>query len=44
MLETGDINRFPKVGNFASYSRCIDSSRLSNGKKKGSGNAKNGNK
>lgn len=44
MLETGDINRFPKVGNFASYSRCVDSSRFSNGKKKGSNNAKNGNK
>jgi len=44
MLETGDVNRFPKVGNFASYCRCVDSSRISNGKKKGANNAKNGNK
>lgn len=27
-----------------SYSRCVDSCRLSNGKKKGKGNAKNGNR
>lgn len=44
MLECGDIHRFPKVGNFTSYARCVDSSRLSNGKKKGSNNKKNGNK
>lgn len=44
MLETGDISRFKKVGNFASYARCVDSKRLSNGKKKGSNNRKNGNK
>ncbi len=44
MLEVGDINRFAKVGNFASYSRCVSSRRLSDGKKKGSGNRKNGNR
>ena len=44
MLEVGDINRFPGPGQFASYSRCVDSRRMSNGKKKGSGNAKAGNK
>lgn len=44
MLECGDIHRFPKVGNFTSYARCVDSNRLSNGKKKGSNNKKNGNK
>ena len=44
MLEVGDIHRFPKVGNFASYCRCVDSRRLSNGKKKGTNNQKNGNK
>jgi len=44
MLETGDINRFSKVGHFASYSRCVGSKRTSNEKKKGSGNRKNGNK
>lgn len=44
MLETGDITRFRKVGEFASYCRCVGSQRLSNGKKKGCGNTKNGNK
>jgi transposase len=43
MLETGTIERFAAVGNFASYARCVDSKRLSNGKKKGVGNVKNGN-
>ena len=41
-LEIGDIRRFPRVGNFSSYCRCVDSSRLSNGKKKGDNNRKNG--
>jgi transposase len=31
------------VGNFASYARCVDRVRSSNGKKKGAGNRKNGN-
>jgi len=44
MLETGDIRRFPAVGNFASYCRCVRSEKLSNGKRKGSGNTKNGNR
>jgi len=44
MLETGDITRFPAVGDFASYCRCVGSKKISNGKKKGSGNTKNGNK
>ena len=44
MLEVGDINRFPKVGNFASYCRCVPSKRLSDGKSKGYGNRKNGNR
>jgi transposase len=44
MLETGTIARFAQVGNFSSYCRCVDSLRESNGKKKGKGNAKNGNK
>jgi transposase len=44
MLETGTVERFAKVGNFSSYSRCVDSARMSNGKKKGEGNVKNGNK
>ena len=44
MLETGDIKRFNKVGNYASYCRCIGGARYSNGKKKGKTNSKNGNK
>jgi transposase len=44
MLEVGDINRFPQVGNFASYCRCVSSQRLSDGKSKGHGNRKNGNR
>jgi transposase len=42
-LETGDVRRFPAVGNYASYCRCVDSTKLSNGKRKGTGNVKNGN-
>jgi len=44
MLETGDIKRFPTVGDYGSYCRCVGSQKISNGKKKGSGNTKNGNK
>ena len=44
MLEVGDIRRFLKVGNYASYCRCVESKRVSNGKKKGVNNKKNGNK
>jgi transposase len=44
MLEAGDMSRFPIVGNFSSYCRCVKSVRLSNNKKKGNGNRRNGNK
>ena len=44
MLEVGDITRFPKVGNYSSYCRCVNSQRISNGKKKAENNRKNGNK
>ncbi len=44
MLETGDIHRFADASHFASYARCVGSARMSNGKKKGKGNTKNGNK
>jgi transposase len=44
LLEAGPIERFAAPGNFASYARCVDSVRTSNGKKKGEGNTKNGNK
>jgi transposase len=43
-LETGSIERFASVGNYASYARCVDSVHTSNGKKKGEGNVRNGNK
>lgn len=44
LLETGPITRFPDVGDYASYCRMVDSVRLSNGKKKGQGNRKCGNR
>jgi transposase len=44
MYEAGTMERFAKVGQFASYARCVESRRLTNGKKKGEGNRKNGNK
>jgi transposase len=42
-LETGQIGRFPTVGDYASYCRCVNSTKLSNGKRKSQGNVKNGN-
>jgi transposase len=44
MLETGSIDRFPTVGDFVSYCRKVPSTWTSNGKTKGKGNKKNGNK
>jgi transposase len=44
MLETGPIRRFAKAGNYASYCRKVPSRWTSNGKTKGKGNQKNGNK
>ena len=44
LLETGNIDRFAEVGNYASYCRCVGSIHESNGKKKGCGNTKNGNR
>ena len=43
-LETGDIARFASVGDYVSYARLVKSERVSNGKKKGQGNRKCGNK
>jgi len=43
MLEVGDIGRFPDAGNYASYCRCVKSQRISNNKKKGKNNRRNGN-
>lgn len=44
MLEVGEITRFADVTNYSSYCRCVGTARLSNGKSKGKGNSKNGNK
>lgn len=44
MLETGPISRFQKVGNYVSYCRKVSSTWTSNGKAKGKGNEKNGNR
>jgi len=43
LLETGNISRFKSPGNFSSYCRCVESKRISNAKKKGQNNKKNGN-
>ena len=43
MYEVGDVTRFRKVGNFTSYCRLVNTARLSAGKRKGSGNPRNGN-
>jgi len=44
LLEAGTMERFATVGDFSSYCRCVGSTRTSNGKSKGKGNTKNGNK
>ena len=44
LLETGSIGRFASPGHYASYARCVNSERISNGKLKGRGNKRNGNK
>ena len=43
VLETGAIGRFATVGTYASYCRCVRSTKISNGKRKGQGNVQNGN-
>jgi transposase len=44
LLETGNIDRFASPGNYASYARCVNTEKISNGKVKGRGNSKNGNR
>jgi transposase len=44
LLETGPIERFRSVGHYSSYARCVPSAKISNGKTKGKGNTKNGNR
>lgn len=43
-LEAGDMRRFPTVGQFAAYCRCVGRQPLSNGKRPGAGNTQTGNK
>jgi transposase len=42
-FEAGTLSRFPSTGDYLSYCRCVDSKRITNGKKKGENNRKNGN-
>lgn len=44
LLETGEVTRFRDVGEYASYCRMVPAIRTSNGKKKGVGNRKCGNR
>lgn len=44
ILETGPIERFESAGHYSSYARCVSSERVSNAKRKGQGNRKNGNR
>ncbi len=39
-----EMQRFVQVGNYSSYARCVPSEKISNGKSKGKGNTKNGNR
>jgi transposase len=43
-MEVGTVERFKTAGDFASYCRTVDSTALSNGRKKGEQNRKCGNK
>ena len=43
-LETGEVSRFAAPGNHASYRRLVGSKYLSNGRAKGEGNRRSGNK
>ncbi len=44
VLETGDRARFPRVGDYASSCRGVESTKISNGKRTGKGHGKNGNR
>lgn len=44
LLETGPIERFAQIGHYSSYARCVPTDKISNGKSKGKGNSKNGNR
>jgi transposase len=42
-LESGDLGRFTRVGNYASYARLVKANKITNFKKKGKGNRRSGN-
>jgi transposase len=44
LLETGPVGRFADVGHYVSYCRKVPSQWLSDGKRKGQGNRRNGNR
>jgi len=44
LLETSLIARFTQVSHYSSYAGCVPTDKISNGKPKGKGNAKNGNR
>ena len=44
VLESGEIARYDEVGQYTSYCRLVPALRFSNGKKKGTGNRKCGNR
>ena len=44
LLETGPVERFKSAGHYASYCRAVPSEHTSNGKKKGEGNPRCGNR
>ena len=44
VLETGTVERFASPGHYASYARCVNTEKTSNGRLKGRGNKRNGNK
>lgn len=44
LLETGPVDRFARVGDYSSYCRMVEAKRISNGKQKGQGNTRCGNR
>ena len=44
LLETGPVSRFKSAPHYASYCRAVPTEHTSNGKKKGEGNGKSGNR
>jgi transposase len=42
-LESGDLSRFTRVGDYASYARVVQADRITNNRRKGKGNRRCGN-